>query len=134
MHRSFLWLTLAIGAAVNVVPWLRFLADAPAAELADELVVSGVGVALLCSPYVLLAFAGQRARPTVRYGALALLLLATGVFYVAATSDAQGGLAAIYTLPFQWLVAGLSGVSRFRARENEAAAPPGDSGERPAET
>ena len=112
--------TLAAGAAVCLGPALALgLLDVPREDLRDEIVPVALSTALLYSPYVGLAVIGERAKAPVGYGALAVLLLLTGIFLLGATSDAQGGLTAFYTLPAQWVVAVAAGAERFRR------APPG---------
>jgi len=106
---------LVLGAAVSFGPFLYLLLFAVSGEeLLIELPAAATGSLLLFSPYVGLAFLGRRARPRIAFGALALLVVVSGVFYALAGSDAQGGLFALYTLPFQWLVAGLSAARRLR--------------------
>ena len=105
--------TLALGAALHVGPAVWILTEVPTSDLAAELPWMAFGTLLLYSPYVGLAVRAEAARPLVAYGALALIVAATAIFYAGARSDAQGGLIALYTLPFQWLVVWVAGARRF---------------------
>jgi hypothetical protein len=76
-----------------------------------------IGVALLFSPYLVLARYGPNATPLIGYSALALIIAGTPLVWVVAQSDPQGGLIAIYVLPAQWLAAWAAGRSRFVKRD-----------------
>ena len=78
---------------------------------------------LLISPYAALAWLAPQARPKVGCGASALLLVGSGLFFVSASSDAQGGLVILYILSLQWVVAALAGYRRFSVPP-EGAQPP----------
>ena len=104
--RLFSAVVLVVGAAVCGLPFLSSLSDVQPAEL--------VGALLLYSPYVALAVLARRAKPWAGFLALALLLVGSAVFLLAAYSDAQGGLAAIYVVPAQWIVAVYAGDDRLR--------------------
>ena len=112
--RPFAPVCLLLGAAISFGPEVYFLLSAPSGEeeLLLELPVTVTASLAFFSPYLGLAFLGRGARPRVAFGALALLVVVSGVFYAVAGSDAQGGLFAFYTLPLQWLVAGLTVASR----------------------
>ncbi len=103
-----------------MLPFLYFLFEVPASELVYELTSAGMGTLVLVSPYVGLAWLGRHARPLVGYGALALLLVGSGLVFVAASSDAQGALIAIYVLALQWFLAALAGSRRFSAPRHGA--------------
>ncbi len=105
---------LVVGAAVCGLPFVGYLSDVPPAEYAIEARDSGMGAMLLYSPYAALAALGRNARPWAGLVALSLLLLGSAVFFLVASSDAQGGLVGIYILPAQWLVAVYAGDDRFR--------------------
>ncbi len=109
--------TLALGAVVCFGPALWILTQVRKAELGYELPAMGVLTLLLYLPYVLLAVGVEGVRPLVAWGALAVILAASSVFYAGATSDAQGGFVILYTLPFQLFVAWLASARRFMRRK-----------------
>ncbi len=108
-------LVLGAGASIGVEVWtlVRFALEFPV-ELYYEVGPAIVGSLLLYSPYVGLALLGRRVRPVIGYGALGILLIVSGLFYVIAASSSTGALIVFSTLPFQWLVAALAGIRRFR--------------------
>ncbi len=108
--------TLVLGACVVVGPRIAVLIDVPRDQLGDEIGAAVLGMPLLVSPYVGLALLGRSSRNAVRYGALALILVASFIFYLSAASDAQGALVVIYTLPCQWGLAIAVAHARFRQR------------------
>ena len=109
----FQLITLALGAsaiiAVEVWSLLGFARRYPD-QLTDELKPALIGSLLLYLPYVGLALRGRRARPVVAYGALAVLLVTSAVFFVAAASDPNGAIVGVFIWPVQCLVAGLAGL------------------------
>ncbi len=125
MARRFPLVVVVLGAAVTLVPFVAYLGSVPEGELGVELSSGGVGALLLFSPYIALAVLGRRARPLVGYGALALLLVGSAVFLAVASSDPQGALIALYTLPLQWLVVACTLASRSSAPPADAP-PAGD--------
>lgn len=88
----------------------------PPEDWPAEFVPAMVGAAFLCSPYVALAFIAAEALAMVRYTALMMLVGLTALTWWSASTDAQGGLIALYTLPCQWMIAMLTGYSRFRVQ------------------
>ncbi len=113
-----MWLTrfrgvvLVAGTAACLLPLAIAFAslDAPLTEVPGAV----IAMALLFSPYLALANYGASAAPLIGYSALALIVAGTALVIIAATSDPQGGLAAIYVVPAQWLVAWGVGRRRFR--------------------
>jgi hypothetical protein len=70
------------------------------------------GGLVLFVPYLLLAAAAGRIRVSVGFAALAVQLALTGLFWWAASSDAQGGLAILWLLPTQCGFAALAFFDR----------------------
>jgi len=103
--RIFPLVVLGLGGAACVLPLLSSLFALPQEELTGELPYAAASALFLVSPYVGLSWLGQQARPLVGYGALALLLMSSGLVLFLASSDAQGGIIAFYIVPLQWLVA-----------------------------
>lgn len=70
------------------------------------------GGLILWTPFLGLAFiAGEARSRVVRYGGLAVLVALSVFTWWVASSDAQGGIVALYTVPAQWLVAMLTGLA-----------------------
>lgn len=107
-------IVLVVGAAACGLPFVGYLSDVPPAEYAVEARASGMGALILYSLYVALAALSRRSRPWAGLLALSLLLLGSAIFFVVASSDAQGGLVGLYIVPAQWLVAVYAGDDRFR--------------------
>jgi hypothetical protein len=97
----------AVGVTASITPFIWiFGIDVPAEEIVPTL----LGIGLLFSPYALLAYRA----PTVRWvvWAAAVVVIVLGAGWVLAS----GGLALVWALPLQLLVAYAAGSARFERR------------------